>query len=122
MSHKYDTSDTFDKLLVKLRKLEKDATAIPVSQDKAKKAHVHAVQQVEVEDLRTLVMQLQSRVNKFEKHGSAKTKPKHTHQVTCWQCGQVGHIKSGCRNKPHLNMSRPLDRGNKQAEATQPRK
>lgn len=118
--HKYDTVRTFDKLLVELRKLEQDVPNTSVVQDKAKKPVVHSAQAQDDSDLRTLVMQLQSKVKTFEKQSTHKPTQKKIDTITCWKCGQVGHVKAGCRNKSHLNSSRPLGRGTQPAGATQP--
>ena len=112
--YKYDAINDYDKLLVELRKIEKDFIA---KTGTVKKARVHSAQ-TDDEDLRSIVKQLQTKVSEFEKQNKTKA----SHEITCWQCGQVGHVKSGCRNRGHLNRSRSLGRGNQQTGAAQPRK
>ena len=113
--HKYDAIGEYDKLLVELRKIEKDFGVI----ESTKKAQVHTAQ-TQDNDLRAMVKQLHEKFSEFEKR-SYQTTPTYSSEVICWQCGQKGHVKSGCRNKP-LNKSRPLARGSQQAEASKPRK
>jgi len=64
--HKYDSINEYDKLLVELRKIEKDL--IGITDGKAKsKAQVHAAQTQDDDDIRAMLKQLQSKFNEFER-------------------------------------------------------
>lgn len=117
--HKYDSIDDYDKLLVELRKIEKDMIVTTDGSAKSKKAQVHSAQ-TEDEDLRSMVKQLQSKFDEFAKQNSSSRTSKPP-EITCWLCGQVGHVKAGCR-KGNLNRSRSLGRGNQPAGAAKPQK
>ena len=125
--HKYDNIKDYDELLVELRKIEKDSSSSgSVGLENAKKAKVNSVQVLQTQtqdcELKAMIEQLQSKVNDLEKKqfsGFSQSK-----EVICWNCGQAGHVKSGCRNKPkgHLNKSRSLERGSQQTVGSKPQK
>lgn len=124
--HKYDTIQNYDKLLVELRKIEKDfrpTSSVKGTIDGSKKVQVNSVQ-TQDSDLKAMIEQLQSKFDNLEKRSQSQFRQ--SNDVTCWLCGQVGHVKAGCRNKPkaqgHLNKSRPTERGNRQAGSQKPQK
>lgn len=134
-SHKFDSCKTFDELRVQLRMIEyemqqgKETTQKDVAKKPAqvkavtsseKVSEAHAVPSSEISELKGLIHKLGNRIdhlqqqmefkpsfqNKPAAEQTFKQESSSSKEMTCWRCGQVGHIRYGCRVRlDHLNQT-----------------
>jgi hypothetical protein len=154
--HKFDSSDSFDNLVIELRRIELEhRQRIGKTSDKSTvktitKSATTTEGREELNELKGMINSLTSSVKSMQEEMSTRKKydqgqqsstgavpkqkfqntaykqpnnrpdddkPSNTGECVCWRCGQVGHVRLGCRvklnnnNNTRLNESGPTSQG-----------
>lgn len=128
--HKYDTIKDFDGLRVSLRQIENDHITRNASVVKPHSAKAVTTQPEDsnLQELKGMIKQINTRLDSYESRWNQhrgrgkgrgrgqynKGKNESTQKdYQCWRCGQMGHLKIGCKvrmdhSRQNLNSNKPM--------------